>query len=458
MSFELTFDDEPDLYDSRVSDAIDALTAADIASPSTPSITSPYLRVESPTSLSDEFGSTGNTPIGVVSSSSSSALTSVVSDAPPTTAALPVDLTVQSRIVSAAEVTQSALISLQSRVERYESDATLDQQVPLPRSEAYLRPFTRVAKLDAERALLRLVLQRQWLVANVEDDRSAHRLGVAMFRTVLRRGAVQPLAGLDATGHACLLVRVRVVTNSSMDTAAITRLAVYIAGRWLRERGDVLSLVGATILLDWRDAECGTREIGIARAVLDALQRRWPIRVGSIVVIGAPVMATMAWRLLRAVVSAKLVARVKFCSEAMPLVDASDDARGRMRAELTALGVDASTLPRDLGGADTVNDDTPWLARLEVDESNLVTLRAKKSASVDRLGAKVDPDNKFKVLTVAEESFSATLGLLVDDWIVKFNGADVIAVSDLKLRGNEEYDVEVVVLRPDRAFNLTDVQ
>jgi C-terminal processing protease CtpA/Prc len=98
------------------------------------------------------------------------------------------------------------------------------------------------------------------------------------------------------------------------------------------------------------------------------------------------------------------------------------------------------------------------VSRLEVDESNLVTLRATKLASVERLGAKVDPDNKFKVLTVAADSFGATLGLLVDDWIVKFNGADVIAVSDLKLRANEEYDVEVVVLRPDRAFNVTDVQ
>jgi hypothetical protein len=60
MSFELTFDDEPDIYDSRVSDAIDALTSSDVAAPSTPSlasIASPYLRVESPTSLSDEFGS-----------------------------------------------------------------------------------------------------------------------------------------------------------------------------------------------------------------------------------------------------------------------------------------------------------------------------------------------------------------------------------------------------------------
>jgi C-terminal processing protease CtpA/Prc len=181
-------------------------------------------------------------------------------------------------------------------------------------------------------------------------------------------------------------------------------------------------------------------------------------RVGSIVVIGAPVMATMAWRLLRAVVSAKLVARVKFCNETLPLEEASDEARACMRAELTAMGVDASTLPRDLGGSDTASDETSWVSRLEVDESNLVTLRATKLASVERLGAKVDPDNKFKVLTVTADSFSATLGLQVDDWIVKFNGADVMAVTDLKLRANEEYAVEVVVLRPDRAFNLTDVQ
>jgi hypothetical protein len=77
MSFELTFDDEPDIYDSRVSDAIDALTAADIASHRRrrPSIASPYLRVESPSSLSDEFGSTGkHVRLPWFSSSSSSAL------------------------------------------------------------------------------------------------------------------------------------------------------------------------------------------------------------------------------------------------------------------------------------------------------------------------------------------------------------------------------------------------
>jgi hypothetical protein len=371
-----------------------------------------------------------------------------------------VDLTVQtSHRERGGSDAICALISLQSRVERYESDATLEQQVPLPRNEAYLRPFTRVAKLDAERALLRLVLQRQWLVAQC----GGRSVGTSARRSPCSARCCGAALCSRSPVSMRRVMRVCWCAFESLPIAQwilppITRLAVYIAGRWLRERGDVLSLVGATILLDWRDAECGTREIGIARSVLDALQRRWPIRVGGIVVIGAPVMATMAWRLLRAVVSAKLVARVKFCSESMPLVDASDDARGRMRAELTALGIDASTLPRDLGGAETVNDDTPWVARLEVDESNLVTLRARKSASVDRLGAKVDPDNKFKVLTVADESFSATLGLLVDDWIVKFNGTDVIAVSDLKLRGNEEYEVEVVVLRPDRAFNLTDVQ
>jgi hypothetical protein len=455
MSFELTFEDDPDLFDSRLSDAIDALTRGD--APTLGSATaSPYVRVESPSSLSDSLSeiaaSAAATPVAAPTSSTTTTLTSATSEASA------VDLTVQCAIEGSVELTQSAVISLQARIERYESDPTLERHLVLPRNETYLRPFVRVAKLDTERAVLRLVLQRQWLLEHVDDDRALHRLAVAMFRSVLKRGAVQPLSCVDAAGRACLLVRVRLITGSPMDTANITRLAVYTAARWLRERCDVLSLRGATVLLDWRDAECGTREISVARSVLDALQRRWPVRVGSVLVIGAPVMATMAWRLLRAVVSAKLAARVAFCRESLPVaVDAQTaDAKERVLAELAEHGIDANAVPRDLGGANAPSDDAPWVSRLEADESELVTLSATKAASVERLGAKVDPDRKFRVLSVADGSFAAQLDLRVDDWIVKFNGADVLAVSDLKVRPGEAYDVQVLVLRPTRHFNVTD--
>jgi hypothetical protein len=456
VSFELTFeDDSSDLFDSRISDAIDALTSAD-AKPSA----SPFVRVESPSQLSDELSdvvassSTGGTPLAAPAPPHSGAGVSV----PPVQVPVPVDLSVQSAIEPSAELAQSAVISLQARIDRYDADTSLDGHLSLPRSDAYLRPFVRVGKLDTERALLRLVMQRQWLHEHVDDDRVLHRLAAAMFRTVLRRGAVQPLSGVDSAGRACLLVRVRLIVNSPMDTANITRLAVYTAARWLRERCDVLALRGATILVDWRDADCGTREIAIARSVLDALQRRWPVRVGAVLVIGAPVMATMAWRLLRAVVSAKLAARVKFCSECVPVAaDAqSADAKQRLLAELATHGIDAGAVPRDLGGANAPSDDAPWVARLEADESELVTLTATKDASVERLGAKVDPDNKFRMLSVGDKSFAAQLDLRVDDWIVKFNGADVLAITDLKVRAGETCTVQLLVLRPTRTFNVTD--
>jgi hypothetical protein len=337
----------------------------------------------------------------------------------------------QRTLEDADAVAQSSVISLRARIEQYESDGEIQRRrfgAKLHcKNDEFLRMFVRVAKFSTERALLRLSLLQQWLDEHTTVSPQAsqqQRLSAQTFRRVLEARVVQPLPGVDANGRACMLVDVRTLTDTDLlpDARAVARFAVYVAARWLRERGDVLSLRGATLLLDWRVAECGTYEMAAVKATLDALQRRIPIRLARIVVIGAPTSARVSWTLLRALLSKKLAARVYFCTASAPLLaqpakaaaDCADDgatnapsatalaaadesAASSLIAELHAIGVDRSLLPRALigggtGAAAADDDKVPWVMRLVVDESRLTTLVATKPAGVARLGVRIDPD------------------------------------------------------------------
>lgn len=222
-----------------------------------------------------------------------------------------------------------------------------------------------------------------------------------------------------------MLIRLRFVPLS--DAERVARLAVYVAARWLLERRDELSLRGAVLLLDCRGASAGPDAISAGRATLDALQRRWPIRLTRVVVFGHSRLVQLAWHgTLRPLASPKLAARVHFCSSSPPPLSdepaattASTADTAAFAAELSTLGIDLRTLPRQLGGD---SDSAPWAAQVEAAESELQTLRVHKPAAVAKLGARVDPEQRFRVLAVAEDGFAAQLGIQVDDWIVQFNG------------------------------------
>lgn len=94
-------------------------------------------------------------------------------------------------------------------------------------------------------------------------------------------------------------------------------------------------------------------------------------------------------------------------------------------------------------------------ARLFADESRLTTLRAEKAAGAARLGVRVDPDDQFRVLAVNDSAaFGAQLGLRVDDRLVRWQAADVVALSDLRLEPAAVGPVECVVLRAIDDFSI----